>query len=83
MYEVAYKISAAVLCTGLEKRASIVAHHDHVISTESFFERAFQLGRYQLRLGAKVKALQGKLTKKSLLARRFFKALSLRYGECA
>lgn len=36
--------------------ASCVAHHDHVITAESFFERAFELGRYQLRLGAKVGA---------------------------
>ena len=37
-------------------RADCVAHHDHVITAASFFERAFELGRYQLRLGAKVGA---------------------------
>lgn len=37
-------------------RADCVAHHDHVVTATSFFDRAFELGRYQLRLGAKVGA---------------------------
>ncbi|MGD2017705.1 MAG: glycosyltransferase [Planctomycetota bacterium] len=41
---------------GVVHRADCVAHHDHGITVESYFERAFQLGRYQLRLGKKVGA---------------------------
>lgn len=35
-------------------REDCVAHHDHVLSPRSFFDRAFLLGRYQRRLGATV-----------------------------
>ena len=41
---------------GVLHRADCVAHHDHVITPEGFFERAFQLGRYQYRLGEKAGA---------------------------
>lgn len=41
---------------GVVHRADCVAHHDHAITASSYFERAFELGRYQLRLGCKVGA---------------------------
>ena len=41
---------------GVVHRADCIAHHDHSITASSFFERAFELGRYQLRLGTKVGA---------------------------
>lgn len=41
---------------GVVHRADCIARHDHVITSSSFFARAFELGRYQLRLGTKAGA---------------------------
>ncbi|MEE2939541.1 MAG: glycosyltransferase [Planctomycetota bacterium] len=49
-------------------RADCVAHHDHVLTPRSYFDRAFILGRYQRRLGETVGEPGALFAKDTILA---------------